>query len=63
MHRQDRKGDRKAQGGTATVPTSSAIEVEETAGGKVNPLLALAVVIQGDLLCLQQQITAQLHHT
>ncbi len=32
--------------------TSSAVEVEEAAGGKVHPLLALAVVVQGDLLSL-----------
>lgn len=32
--------------------TSSAVEIEEAAGGEVHPLLALAVVVQGDLLRL-----------
>ena len=34
------------------VLTSGAVEVEEAARGKVHPLLALAVVVQGDLLRL-----------
>ena len=32
--------------------TGGAVEVEEAARGKVHPLLALAVVVQGDLLRL-----------
>ena len=38
----------------ATVPTSSAIEVEEAAAGKVHKLFALAVEVEGDLLRLRE---------
>lgn len=40
--------------------TCGPVEIEEAASGKVHPLLALAVVVEGDLLGLQHQASLQL---
>ena len=53
------RGARSFKRKATAVLTSSAVEIEEAAGGKVHPLLALAVVVQGDLLRLRQQTRAQ----
>ncbi len=45
-------GHKRAGKRAVQMLTSSAVEVEKAARGEVHPLLALAVVIQGDLLRL-----------
>ena len=44
--------------GSPAPDASGAIEVEEAAGAKVHPLLALAVVVQAELLRLQMHSMA-----
>jgi hypothetical protein len=43
------------QEGNCAPDAGGAVEVEEAAGAKVHPLLALAVVVQAELLRLQMR--------
>ncbi len=52
-------GNKCFRGGPLSVLTSGAVEVEEAARGEVHPLLALAVVVQGDLLRLHRNGSLQ----